>query len=546
MEATKNPHAFFEKVRNLYSHRDEKSRDELLLKDGRTFDRYSAPLIDSKGQMRGRIWYFRNITERKAAEARIQYLAYYDALTGLPNRRLLEDRLSKALGRARRTRKRVALLYLDLDSFKLINDSLGHTIGDVLLKEVAERINGCIRDGDTAARVGGDEFVIALSDLSEARDAIRTAQRIVAAIAERFMIEGHALSTSCSVGVSLFPDHGAECATLIKYADQAMSAAKANGRNTFRVFSGEMNRQAAERLHLDGELRAALDKKEFFLEYQPQMEITSRKITGFEALIRWRHPNLGLVPPDKFIPIAEINGLILPIGEWVLKTACMRAQKWLEDGCLNGPMAVNVSAVQFRQGGFCELVKRVLLETGLPAQYLELELTESLLLSNANLVAPVLQELREMGVKLALDDFGTGYSSLSYLKQFRVNRLKIDRSFVRDIATDPGDAAIAVAIISLAKSLNLKVIAEGVEDGTQLAFLREHGCDAIQGYYLSKPLLGDEMETLLTRFQDFRELCGNSITIHPANSFPQSGQAAPRKQQAEKDFILSPSSRFVN
>jgi len=307
-----------------------------------------------------------------------------------------------------------------------------------------------------------------------------------------FVVQGQPFSIGCSLGISIFPEHGADGETLIKNADAAMYSAKENGRHNFRFFTDDMNAQVVERLTLEHSLRRALDKKEFFLVYQPQMEIATGRITGLEALIRWQHPELGLVPPDKFIRIAENSGLIVPIGEWVLRTACVQARKWQDEGLPPVPVAVNVSAVQFRQEGFCELIRRVLEETGLAAQYLELELTESLLLSSADVTFAVLKELKAMGLKLAIDDFGTGYSSLSYLKQFPVGKLKVDRSFIRDVAVNADDAAITTAVISMAKSLNLKVIAEGVENEAQMSFLRARQCDEIQGYYFSKPLPADE------------------------------------------------------
>jgi EAL domain-containing protein (putative c-di-GMP-specific phosphodiesterase class I) len=313
---------------------------------------------------------------------------------------------------------------------------------------------------------------------------------------ENFVIQGQSLSVSCSVGVSMFPEHGTDSETLIRNADAAMYCAKSDGRSKVRFFTDEMNAEAQERLTMDKNLRLALDREEFFLVYQPQIEIETGRITGLEALIRWRHPELGLVPPDRFISIAENNGLIVPIGEWVLKTACAQARKWQDDGLAAVPVAVNVSAVQFRQEGFTDLVRRVLMETGLSAEYLELELTESLLLSNVDVVLATLRDLKEVGLQLAIDDFGTGYSSLSYLKQFPVGKLKIDRSFIRDIAFDVDDAAITTAIISLANSLHLKVIAEGVESDAQMSFLRERHCDEIQGYYFSRPVSADEAASM--------------------------------------------------
>src|SRR6266496_2138445 len=435
----------------------------------------------------------RDITGRKAAEEQIQFLAYYDALTGLPNRTLLQDRLAKALAGARRRSEKVALLFLDLDRFKVINDSLGHTFGDLLLQDVAERLKKWARAQDTVARIGGDEFVIVLNALNEVPDAAVAAERIMDVMAARFVIQGRTFMVSCSIGISICPEHGTDSETLIKNADAAMYCAKENGRNVFRFFTEEMNAQVVERLTIENDLRLAVENKELFLMYQPQMDIASGKIVGLEALIRWQHPQLGLVAPDRFIRVAENSGLIVPIGEWVLRTACFAARRWQDQGLLPGPIAVNVSAIQFRQEGFRELIKRVLNETHLAPQYLELELTESLLLSNADMTFPVLQELKAMGLKLAIDDFGTGYSSLSYLRQFPVHKLKIDRSFIQSVEVNTDDASIAAAIIGLGKSLNLKVIAEGVENEAQMSFLRTHHCDEIQGYYFSKPLTAVEV-----------------------------------------------------
>jgi diguanylate cyclase len=435
----------------------------------------------------------RDITERKRAEERIQFLAYSDALTGLPNRRLLQDRLTQVLASARRQKGTVALLFLDLDGFKDINDSLGHSVGDLLLQEIAGRLTAWGREQDTVARVGGDEFLVMLTGLKDVADAAIAAERLMDAIIGEHSIQGHAVNITCSVGISIFPEHGVDGETLIKNADAAMYNAKESGRNNFRFFTENMNAQAIERLTLENGLRLALPQNELFLVYQPQVDIASGKIIGLEALLRWQHPKLGLVPPDKFIRIAENCGMIVQIGEWVLRTACSQARNWQEDGLPAVRVAVNVSAVQFRQEGFCELLRRLLHETGLDPQYLELELTESLLLANADVTLSVLKELKAMGLTLAIDDFGTGYSSFSYLRQFQVSKLKIDCSFIRDVAANPNDAAITSAIISMAKGLNLKVIAEGVETEAQMAFLRTHHCDEIQGYYFSKPLAVDKV-----------------------------------------------------
>ena len=485
MDRMHDPDEFIARVLHLYRHRDQKSRDELRLRDGKTLDRYSAPLVDSTGRYRGRIWYFRDITDRKAAEERSLFLAYHDALTELPHRTLMQDRLTNALAGARRRNERIALLFLDLDRFKSINDTFGHACGDAVLKEVALRLSTWARAQDTVARLGGDEFLVMLNGVRDAADAAVAAERMLEALHRDFEVNGQTLNVGCSIGVSMFPEHGSDGDTLIRNADRALYSAKSNGRGSVCFFTGEMNAQAVERLALEKNLRFALERSEFFLEYQPQVEFATGQITGFEALLRWQQPEMGLVPPAKLIPIAENSGLILPIGEWVLRTACMQARRWLDDGLFAVPVAVNVSALQFRQESFVPLIRRVLAETPLPAHLLELELTEGLLFSNTEVIPAMMRELEEIGVKLAIDDFGTGYSSFSYLRQFRVTKLKIDRSFVRDLALD-SDAAI-----SMARSLRLEVVAEGVEEETQMLFLREHGCDQMQGYYFSRPLPPD-------------------------------------------------------
>ena len=434
-----------------------------------------------------------DITERKAAEQRVQFLAYYDALTGLPNRALLRDRILVALASARRHREKVALLFLDLDRFKTINDSLGHSVGDLLLQEVAERLKAATREPDTVARLGGDEFLLLMTAVNETADAVKAAERIVKSMAGEFVIQGNALHVTCSVGISIFPDNGDDIEALFKNADLAMYSAKEHGRNVVRLFTHEMNVQAMERMTLERSLRMAVERNELFLVYQPQEDLATSEIIGCEALLRWRHPDLGLVAPQKFIPVAESSGLIVPIGEWVLRTACAQARLWQDEGLPAMPVAVNVSAVQFRRASFLRLVKTVLRDTGLAPQYLELELTESLILSNTNAVLEMLKQLEEMGVKLSIDDFGTGYSSLSYLKQFPVHKLKIDGSFVRDVNVDVEDAAIVSSILSMARNLGLKVVAECVENEAQASFLRAHQCDEIQGYYFSEPLTADAL-----------------------------------------------------
>jgi len=435
-----------------------------------------------------------DITDRKRAEERVHFLAYYDVLTGLPNRILLQDRLTKALAGARRRKEKVALLFLDLDRFKLINDSLGHSFGDLLLQEVASRLKEWAREQDTVARIGGDEFLIVLTGIEDIPAVAVTAERLMDAINQEFVIQNHKFHLNCSVGVCIFPEHGTDSEALIKNADAAMYAAKESGRNMFRLFSQEMNEQVVERLSMEHGLREALENQQLFLVYQPQLEIKTGTIVGCEALLRWKHPELGSVAPEKFIRVAENSGMIVPIGEWVLKTACTVARNWQKEGLLAVPVAVNVSAVQFRHAGFRELVGRVLCETGLEPQYLELELTESLLLSNAEVMLSLLRALKAMGIRLTIDDFGTGYSSLARLRQFPVSKIKIDRSFIRNVPANTDDAAITTAVISMAKGLNLKVIAEGVENSSQMTFLRAHNCDEAQGYLISKPLIDSELE----------------------------------------------------
>jgi diguanylate cyclase (GGDEF)-like protein/PAS domain S-box-containing protein len=473
---------------------------------------------DASGQVVLREGTVEDITEYKAAAERIKFLAYYDALTELPQRALLQDRLEHALAGARRRHEKIALLFLDLDRFKSVNDSFGHSFGDIVLKAVSQRLKACAREQDTVARVGGDEFLILLGGVKDAADAAIAAERIMSAMNASIVLQGHSVDVGCSIGLSMYPEHGMDGETLIKNADAAMYCAKEAGRGNVRFFTDEMNAQAVERLAMDKNLRLALDRDEFFLVYQPQMEIESGKITGFEALIRWQHPEMGLVPPDRFIPVAENNGLILPIGEWVLRTACTQARTWLEAGLPAVPVAVNVSAVQFRQESFCAIIRRVLQETRLPPQYLELELTESFLMSNADETLYVLRELKAMGIKLAIDDFGTGYSSLSYLRQFPVDKLKIDKSFIRDAVEDCSDGAITTAIISMTKSLRLKVIAEGVENEAQLFFLREHRCDEIQGYYFSRPLSVGEATARLQRAQDEQLAAGEGDAFYALRS----------------------------
>ncbi len=439
---------------------------------------------------------FSDTTELKATADRVRHLAHHDALTGLPNRIMLTGWLKHALARASRAGSELAVMFLDLDHFKLVNDTLGHTVGDELLKATAGRLAGCVRSADMVARLGGDEFVIVLDDVTDSQDAVTVAQKIIDALAQPLILEQHELVVTPSIGIGLYPDDGGDAETLIKHADVAMYRAKERGRNNYQLFTADMHVRAFERLAMENSLRRALERNEFLLHYQPQVDLGSRRIIGMEALLRWRQPE-GLIPPAQFIPIAEEIGLIVPIGEWVLRTACARNKAWQDAGFAPLRVAVNLSARQFRLPNLVAMVRSALGDSGLAAQFLELEITESIAMDHIEETIAKLDELKAMGVSIAMDDFGTGYSSLGYLKRFPIDRLKIDRSFVRDITTDPDDATIAVSIISLAHAMRLGVVAEGVETEAQLAFLRQHGCDEIQGYYFSPPLAQEEFAALL-------------------------------------------------
>jgi diguanylate cyclase (GGDEF)-like protein/PAS domain S-box-containing protein len=434
-----------------------------------------------------------DITDRKRLEDRIRLLAYYDPVTRLPKRPLFEEWLVEALAAARWKSQRVALLVLEINRYKMINDSLGKVFGDRLLQEVAGRIQMTVGQQTNVARLSGAEFAIILEDVKAALEVERVAEQVLGAVSGEFSFLGSSLNVSCTMGISIFPLDGWDSQMLIERADVAMCSARGHGASSYQFFTEEMNSQIRERLKLENGLQLALERDELFLEYQPQIDVRTGGVVGLEALLRWQHPEMGVVPPAEFIGIAESTGLILPIGEWVLRTACSQARKWQKDGLRPVPVAVNVSALQFRQQGFCEMVRTVLGETGLDPKYLELELTEGLLLSNADVVFKLIRELREMGVKLAIDDFGTGYSSFGYLRQFKVNRLKIDRSFVREVSVNADDAAITTAIINMAKALNLDVMAEGVESEEQLDFLRAQQCYAIQGFYFSRPVASEHI-----------------------------------------------------
>ena len=442
---------------------------------------------------------FTDISERKQAAKKIEYLTYHDHLTNLPNRYSLVKNLSRALEFARQSTGHLAVMFIDLDQFKNINDSLGHHTGDSLLFLVAGRLLESVRNADIVARFGGDEFVVVLPQIRSGVSVAHLVNTVQQAVAQPYRVDGHELHVTSSIGISVFPHDGNGTEELIKNAEFAMSHAKANGRNGYQFFKQEMNTTAQKRLLLESDLRGAVEREEFLLHYQPQIDLASGRVIGVEALVRWQHPQRGLVPPDLFIPIAEETGLILPIGDFVLKTACRQLNAWLSEGLPQVRMAVNLSARQFKQGNLPSLVAKIIEETGIDPRLLELEITESAAMDNPEAAIIHLRRFREMGVELAIDDFGTGYSSLSYLKLFPVNRLKIDRSFVKDIETDTDDAAIAAATIALAHKLGKEVIAEGVETEGQLSFLKNQQCDIIQGYFFSRPLPAEQLAAFLRR-----------------------------------------------
>ncbi|HZX30428.1 MAG TPA: EAL domain-containing protein [Rhodocyclaceae bacterium] len=464
-------------------------------KDGSVYPKWLTidTIRDEHGAISHHVAVFSDITERKASEDRIAFLAHHDPLTGLPNRLTLTLHLEHAIEQAKRDQMRIGLMFIDLDNFKRINDTLGHHIGDLLLCEVARRIRGVVRESDIVARIGGDEFVLVLERCQSPNDASSVAQKIIDELAEPFRFETLELHTSPSIGIGIYPDDGGDIETLMKNADAAMYHAKGLGRNNYQFYAQEMNAAAAQRLRMESRLRLAMATSEdFCLHYQPQVDLATGQLIGFEALVRWKDAELGAVPPATFIPVAEEIGLIQFIGTWVLHTACQQARAWMDEGLAFGRVSVNVSPQQFRQPRFPGLVQTILAETGLPASALELEITESTLMETADFAVSILNQLKEVGVALAIDDFGTGYSSLAYLKRFPIDYLKIDRSFVRDIETDPSDAAIAAAVIALAHSIGVMVVAEGVETEGQRDFLSRYGCDQFQGYLCCRPVPAED------------------------------------------------------
>jgi diguanylate cyclase (GGDEF)-like protein/PAS domain S-box-containing protein len=475
-------------------------------KDGNIYPEWLTINVieDDGGRINQYAAIFSDITERKKTEERIKNLAYFDVLTGLPNRRLFTDRLQVATANAHRHRHLLAIMFLDLDLFKRINDTLGHGVGDQVLVETAKRISQCVREGDTVARLGGDEFTILLPEVERVEDAAKLAERLIDHVKQPFMIDEHELYVTTSIGIAVYPDDGSTVEALIKNADTAMYRAKDLGRNSFQLYTPAMNARSFERLAMESSLRHALKRDEFVLAYQVKVDMVGGRMSGVEALVRWRHPELGLVPPADFIPLAENMGLISDIGEWVLKAACRQCKSWHDMGLPPVRIAVNVSALQFRETDVPAVVRNALDETGLSPHYLELELTETVLMQRVEEVAQVLRELRAMGVRISIDDFGTGYSSLSYLKRMPIDALKIDRSFVHDITADGADhngegAQIVSTIINLAHNLKLKAVAEGVETQEQAEFLRSKGCDEIQGFLISRPVSGEDLVSLFDR-----------------------------------------------
>jgi len=456
-----------------------------------------SPIHDREGKATGAVIVFRDVSAARAMALQMAHSFQHDFLTGLPNRMLLNDRVRQAIALAPRHLKKVAVLFLDLDGFKHINDSLGHPIGDKLLQSIAKRLVTCVRGSDTVSRQGGDEFVVLLSEMQQSEDAAITARRMLEAVAKVHSIDQHDLHVTTSIGVSIYPDDGLDVETLIKNADTAMYQAKENGHQSYQFFKPAMNVRAVERQSIEESLRRALERQEFALHYQPIINLGTGEITGAEALIRWTHPTRGPVSPAQFIPVAEDCGLILPIGNWVLREACKQARAWVDSGLPLGTMAVNISAIEFRDERFLEGVFGILKDTGLDPRSLELELTESVLMKRAESTESILKALRARGVQVAVDDFGTGYSSLSYLRRFPIDALKIDQSFVRQITTAPDETTIVTAVISMGRSLKLRVVAEGVETQEELAFLQAHQCDEAQGYFFSRPVPPEQFAKLL-------------------------------------------------
>ncbi|MCE5180864.1 MAG: EAL domain-containing protein [Betaproteobacteria bacterium] len=473
-------------------------------KDGEIYPEWlsMSTVKNREGEITNYVAIFSDITERKASEDHVRHLAHHDALTNLPNRMLLLERLGHALVHAHRQGSLVVVMFLDLDRFKIINDTLGHAVGDQLLKVIAGRLAECVREDDTVARLGGDEFIILLEDVVSIQSVAGVAQKLIHALETPVVMDHQEMFVTTSIGISVYPDDGDSADALIQHADTAMYRAKERGRNNYQFFTADMNARAFERLAMENSLRHALERNEFLLHYQPQVDTKTRRITGMEALLRWQHPDFGLVSPAQFIPIAEETGLIVQIGEWALRAACFQNKAWQDAGLPRLHVAVNLSARQFKQSGLVKMVSRALEDSGLEPAYLEIEITESIAMEHADDTIATLHELKAMGVQISMDDFGTGHSSLSYLMRFPIDTLKIDQSFIQNLTSDSGDSrddAIAAAITTMARSMKMKVVSEGVETKEQMSFLRDHDRQEVQGYYFSQPLPAEAFSELLGR-----------------------------------------------
>jgi diguanylate cyclase (GGDEF)-like protein/PAS domain S-box-containing protein len=471
----------------------------------------AAPIHDRDGQVTGAVIVFHDVSMARAMVLEMSHLAQHDVLTDLPNRLMLNDRLTQAISLARRNHHQLAVLFLDLDGFKNINDSLGHFVGDKLLQSVATRLSASVRKSDTVSRQGGDEFVILLPEVAHAEDAATSAAKIITELKKVHSVGEHCLRVTASIGISTYPDNGEDAETLIKNADTAMYHSKQTGRDKCQFFRPDMGLNAVERQSLEGQLRYALERRELLLHYQPKVNLKTGAITSVEALLRWQHPERGLLLPGQFLTIAEDTGMIVAIGQWVLREACRQTREWLDAGVLAVPVAVNISSLEFRSEQFLEGVQDALKNSCLEPRYLELELTETVLMRHAETTAFALRQLKAIGVRLAVDDFGTGYSSLSYLTRFPIDTLKLDQSFVRNVIANSDDATVVHAVITMGKSLRHRVIAEGVESPEQLAFLQAHGCDEGQGYYFCRPLEAKQFGNLLE--MPNQQPCGNNGVI---------------------------------
>lgn len=456
-------------------------------------------ITDKQNKTVGYVGVFSDITTLKESEKKMEYLAHHDALTDLPNRLLFNSRLDQSIKHAARQKTRLALVFVDLDRFKTINDSLGHPVGDALLKQISQRLLHAVRADDTVARISGDEFIILLENVISAENTAIVVDKLMTTFREPFKVEENEVRMTCSMGISLYPDDSEDASKLLQYADAAMYLAKENGRNSYQFYTQELTAAAYEHVFIENAMRGAIEKGEFSVVYQPQVDLNSNEIIGMESLIRWQHPKLGALPPARFIPIAEKTGLIREIGEWVLKTTCQQARLWIDKGLRFGYIAVNVSGQQIQAGNFSALVEKVLKQSNVPPGCIELEVTESFVMMHTEGNIQQLESIQALGIKLAIDDFGTGYSSLSYLKSLPIDKIKIDQSFVRDIPDDPNDMAISEAVILMGKALNLKIIAEGIETHEQLSFFRDKGCDCGQGDFFSYPVPAAEIEKLISR-----------------------------------------------